>query len=414
MSTGATSDARAARVAAIQAALREAGLDGWLFADFRGSDPIAAAVLLLPEGHQTRRWYYFVPAEGRGAPRKLVHAIEAGRLDALPGETRTYVGWQALHERLRESLGGARRVAMQYSPMNAIPYVSRVDAGTVELVRSFGVEVVSSADLVQRFEAVWTPEQAASHLAAADGCRATIDAAFAEVRRALEAGRRLDEYRLQQFILEEFGRRGLVTDHPPIVAVGPHSADPHYSPGPEGSAEIRPGDVLQLDIWARRAGPDTVYADISWSAAVSAEPSADHAALFEVVRRARDAAIALVRERVAAGRPVHGFEVDDAARGVVAAAGFGDRFLHRTGHSIGRSVHGNGANLDNLETRDERRLLPGTGFSIEPGVYFPGRFGVRSEVDVYIDPGEGTRGPRAVVTGQPIQTAVVALLAGGR
>lgn len=403
-----------ARVAEIQAALREAGVDGWLFADFRGSDPIAPAVLLLPEGHQTRRWYYFVPAEGAGAPRKLVHAIEAGRLDALPGETRTYVGWQALHERLRELFGGARRVAMQYSPMNAIPYVSRVDAGTIELVRAFGVEVVSSADLVQHFEAVWTPEQAASHFAAADGCRATVDAAFAEVRRALAAGRRLDEYRLQQFILEEFDRRGLTTDHPPIVAAGPNSADPHYSPGPERSSEIRPGDVLELDVWARQSGPDTIFADITWTAAVAREPSAEHAAVFDLVRRARDAAITLVTERVAAGRPVHGFEVDDAARAVIRAAGHADRFLHRTGHSIGRAVHGNGANLDNLETRDERCLLPGTGFSIEPGVYLEGRVGVRSEVDVYIAPAREGRGPRAVVTGQPIQTAVVALLAADR
>ncbi|HWP34332.1 MAG TPA: M24 family metallopeptidase [Thermodesulfobacteriota bacterium] len=404
-------DARAERVAAIQAALAEAGLDGWLFADFRGSDRIASTVLLLPGGTQTRRWYYFVPAAGRGAPRKLVHAIEPRRLEALPGETRIYASWQQLHAGLRELLAGARRVAMQYSPMNAIPYVARVDAGTVELVRSFGVEVVSSADLVQRFEAVWSAEEAASHRVAAEGCRATIDAAFAEVRRAIAAGRRLDEYGLQQFILAEFARRGLVTDHPPIVAVGPHSADPHYCPGPEGSAEIRPGDVLQLDIWARQAGERTVYADISWTAAVAREPSAEHVALFELVRRARDAAIALVAERVAAGRPVRGCEVDDAARAVIAAAGYGERFLHRTGHSIGRQVHGNGANLDNWETRDERQLLPGTGFSVEPGIYLEGRFGVRSEVNVYLEPAGADRPPRVVVTGQPVQTAVVALLA---
>jgi Xaa-Pro dipeptidase len=400
---------RDARIAHVRAALRDAGVDGWLFAVFRGSDPIAPAILLLPEGHETRRWFYFVPAEG--TPRKLVHAVEAGRLDALPGETASYVGWQALHERLREMLRGARRVAMQYSPMNAIPYVSRVDAGTVELVRSVGVEVVSSADLVQRFEAVWTPAQAEGHARAAAALRATIDAAFAEVRRALRGGR-LDEYRLQQFVLEEFGRRGLATDHPPIVAVDANSADPHYAPPRTGSAEIREGAVLELDIWAREAAvPDSVYADITWTAAVARTPSREHAAAFDLVREARDAGIALVTERVAAGRAVHGYEVDDAVRAVVRAAGLEDRFLHRTGHSIGRMVHGNGANIDNLETRDDRRLLPGTGFSIEPGVYFPGRFGVRSEIDMYIEPGDGARAPRAVVTGQPIQTAVVALLA---
>jgi Xaa-Pro aminopeptidase len=401
---------RAARLADVQAALRDAGLDGWLFAVFRGSDPIAPAVLRLPDGHETRRWYYYVPAAG--APRKLVHAVEARRLEALPGDTTSYVGWQALHERLREILGGARRVAMQYSPLNAIPYVSRVDAGTVELVRTFGVEVVSSADLVQRFEAVWTPAQAASHLAAAAGCRATIDAAYARVRRALAERRRLDEHGLQQFILEEFARLGLETDDPPIVAVNANSADPHYTPPPRGSSEIREGDVLELDIWARQAGVQgSVYADITWTAVVAREPAPEHLAVFDVVRRARDEAIALVTERVAAGRAVHGYEVDDAARAVVRAAGHAERFVHRTGHSIGHLVHGNGANVDNLETRDERRLLPGTGFSIEPGIYLEGRFGVRSEVDLYIEPGDGARGPRAVVTGQPIQTAVVALLA---
>lgn len=398
------------RIEAIQAALREARFDGWLFAVFRGSDPIAPAVLELPPAHETRRWFYFVPAEG--PPRKLVHAIEAGRLDALPGELRVYASWPALHEGLRAILVGAKRVAMQHSPMNAIPYVARVDAGTVELVRSLGVEVVSSADLVQRFEAVWTPEQAQSHLRAAAALRATVGAAYDEVRRAVRAGRRLDEYGLQQFILAEFARRGLQTDDPPAVSVNAHSADPHYGPSPSGSAEIREGDVLQLDIWAREAAsPDSVYADITWTAAVARRASDEHVRTFDLVRRARDTGIALVAERVAAGRPVHGYEVDDAVRGVIREAGLGEHFVHRTGHSIGRLVHGNGANVDNFETRDERRLLPGTGFSIEPGVYFRGRFGVRSEIDVYIEPGGGGRGPRAVATGEPIQTEVVALLA---
>ncbi len=398
------------RIAEIQSAIREAGLDGWLFAVFRESDPIAPAVLLLPAGHESRRWFYYVPAEGR--PRKLVHAIEAGRLDALPGDRAVYASWPALHEGLRATLAGARRVAMQYSPMNAIPYVSRVDAGTVELVRAAGVEVVSSADLVQRFEAVWTPDQAASHRRAAAGLRATIDAAYDEVRHAIRGGRRLDEYALSRFILDEFGRRGLTTDDPPGVAVNANTADPHYGPGPDRSAEIREGDILQLDIWAREAGsPDSIYADITWSAAVARTVSAEHARTFDLVRRARDTGIALVTARVAEGRPVHGCEVDDAVRAVIREAGVADRFVHRTGHSIGRLVHGNGANADNFETRDERRLLPGTGFSIEPGVYFEGRFGVRSEIDMYIEPGDGDRGPRAVVTGEPIQREVVALLA---
>jgi Xaa-Pro aminopeptidase len=402
--------AATARIEEIQAALREAGLDGWLFAVFRRSDPIAPAVLRLPDGHETRRWFYFVPNDG--TPRKLVHAIETGRLDALPGETTVYASWPALHAGLASLLAGARRVAMQYSPMNAIPYVSRVDAGTVELVRSLGAEVVSSADLVQRFEAVWTPHQAASHLRAAAAVRATMDAAFAFVRESVRARRRLDEYTLARFVAGEFGRRGLETEHTQGISVNAHSADPHYGPAEGRAAEIREGDILQLDIWAREAGdPDAIYADITWSTAVAREPSEEHARTFEVVRQARDVGIALVRSRVAAGAAVHGHEVDDAVRAVIAGAGLAERFVHRTGHSIGRLVHGNGANVDNFETRDERRLLAGTGFSIEPGVYFPGRFGVRSEIDMYIEPGGGAQGPRAVVTGEPIQTEVVALLA---
>ena len=384
----------AQRLRAIQAALQDERLDGWLFYDFRGSDPLAYRILGLDSGTlSTRRWYYFVPDDG--PPVGLVSTVEPHRLDDLPGTTRTFFTWQEHDRALAEILRGPRRIAMQYSPRNAIPYVARVDAGTLELVRESGVEVVSSADLVQRFEAVWTDVQWHSHVRAADAVGDTVHAAFDYLRSAAP----VSEYEVQRFILERFARHGLTTHHPPVVAAGAHSADPHYTPGPEGSAVIRPGDFVLIDLWAKE--PHGVYADITWTGFMGTSVPDRYRTIFEIVRTARDAAVAFVEDRVGQGQAFSGHEVDAAARAVITDAGHGDRFIHRTGHSIGEEVHGNGANMDGTETRDTRRVLPRTCFSIEPGIYLPGEFGVRSEIDVYVT----ERDVR--VTGRPAQTEVV-------
>jgi len=390
----------------VQAMLRGEGLDGWLFFDFRGSDPLAYRILGLDlTDFSTRRWYYFIPTEG--APAGLVSRVEPHRLDPLPGRKVSYLSWWELEERLQELLGSSKRIAMQYSPGNGLPYVSRVDAGTVELVRRFGPEVVSSADLVQTFEAVWTPSQWASHQRAARGVRETVEEAFAYVRKNSPGaeGTELTEYEVQQFILGRFRDRGLTTHHPPIVAVNAHSAVPHYGPTEKGSALIRPGDFILIDLWAKEAQPGAVYADITWTAFLGRDVPARHQKIFLLVARARDAAISFVENRFREGRPLYGYEIDRAARQVIEDAGYGGVFLHRTGHSIGEEVHGNGANIDDLETRDGRRILPHTCFSIEPGIYLENEFGVRSEVNVYVTPTE------AVVTGEPRQTGIIPLLA---
>lgn len=387
------------RLAAIQVALAEEGLDAWLFCDFRGSDPIAARVLELGDRLATRRWYYVIPAAA--APRALVSAVEPAALQGLPGATTVYRTWQELHAGLRRMLAGLRTVAMQYSPLNAVPYVARVDAGTVELVRSCGVEVCTAADLVQRFEAVWTEAQYASHCRAAQGVRDAVDAAFADIGARCRAGHACDEGGVQRFLLEQFARRGLVTHHPPIVAAGAHSADPHYETPAAGRA-IGADEFVLIDLWAKE--PDGVYADITWTGYVGRTVSTRHAAVFDVVRRARDAGVAAARQALASGAPLRGCDVDAATRGVIEAAGYGAQFVHRTGHSIGVEVHGNGANIDGFETPDTRRLLPGTCFSVEPGIYLPGEFGVRSELNAFVDDTE------IVVTGEPIQTAIVAIL----
>ena len=390
------------RIEKLQQALTDEGLDGWLFYSFRGSDPIALNILGLDRTSlATRRWAYYVPATG--TPQKILHAIETHALDGLPGEERIYLPWQQLHEQLRDAMSPARRVAMQYSPMNAIPYISRVDAGTVELVRSFGIEVVSSADLVQVFEAVWNEDQLASHLYATRHLREIIDVAFGEVARRIRDGVATDEFEIQEFIWSEFSRRGMISSDRPIVSVNANSADPHYAPDLQRRLPIREGDFLLLDIWAKQPAPGAVYGDITWTGFVGETVPDRHEKVFQVVRAGRDAAIELVRDRYTAG--LHGWEVDDAARNSIKAAGYGDYFIHRTGHSIHEEDHGNGANIDNLETEDSRRLMVGTCFSIEPGVYLKGDFGVRSEVDVYLS----ADGPN--VTGGPIQESVIPILA---
>jgi Xaa-Pro aminopeptidase len=385
------------RLSEIQEALRHERVDGWLFCDFRGSDPLASRILGLDPGQiSTRRWYYSIPAEGE--PAGIVSSVEPHRLDALPGRKKVFLSWQQLHAALAETLQGMKRIAMQYSPGNAIPYVSRVDAGTVELVRQLGIEVVSSADLVQQFEAVWSAEQWRSHLRAAKGVRETVDEAFAYIRQQAP----VSEYAVQQFILQRFADRGLVANHPPIVAINAHSADPHFEPTPD-SGLIRSGDFVLIDLWAKE--PTGVYADYTWTGFMGKDIPERQQEIFSIVRNARDAAIAFVQERIRREQSFHGYEVDAAARKVITDAGYGNYFVHRTGHSIGEEVHGNGANMDGLETRDERRVLPGTCFSIEPGIYLQGEFGVRSEVNIYVTERE------AIVTGTPMQTELVRILA---
>jgi Xaa-Pro aminopeptidase len=387
------------RPSALQAALADEGIDGWLFYDFRGSDAIGRRILGLGDRMATRRWFYCVPAAGE--PCGLVSAVEAHALDGLPGAMRVYRSWEELRSGLASMLQGLRRVAMQYSPRAEVPYVSLVDAGTVELVRAAGADVCTSADLVQRVEAIWSAEQYASHRRAAGAVRELVDAAFAEIAAGCRAGRPVREGDIQRFLLDGFAARGLVTHHPPIVAADAHSADPHFATA-AGGTPLDAGRFVLIDLWAKE--PAGVYADITWTGFVGTEVPARHADVFAVVRRARDAGVAAVRNAVAAGAPIRGCDVDGVVRGVIEEAGYGDQFVHRTGHSIGVEVHGNGANIDGFETPDTRRLLAGTCFSIEPGIYLAGEFGVRSELNVYVD------GAEAVVTGAAPQTAIVPIL----
>jgi Xaa-Pro dipeptidase len=390
------------RVHEIQQALRDAGIDGWLFYDFRGSDPLAYRILQLdPTLHVTRRWYYWIPAEG--VPVKLLHRIEPKVLDALPGQAHSYVSWEQQRQTLGRLLAGGLRVAMQYSPLNAVPYVSRVDAGTIELIRSYDVEVVSSADLIQTFEARWTDGQLESHQFAAAALRRIVDQTFSHVHEGITQGRGLTEYGVQQFILARIREAGMVTSSAPIAAVNAHSADPHYGPPETGSVEVTRDALLLIDLWAKRAEPGSVYADITWTAYVGQTVPVKHREIFDWVRQGRDAALTFVRTEIAAGHRPFGWEVDDACRHVIQHGGYGDQFVHRTGHSIGEEVHGNGANMDGLETQDTRRLMPRTCFSIEPGIYLPGEFGIRSELDVYLAERE------ALVFGLPLQSEIVPL-----
>lgn len=366
---------------AMQSDLRAAKLAGWLFFDFRGSDPIAQRILQLPPAMRTRRWFYFVPA--KGTPRKLVHRIEAESLAALPGETLYYAAHEELRKNLGKILGPAKRVAMQYSPKNAIPYVSLVDAGTVELVRSLGVKVVSSADLVQKYEACWSAEQLESHLAAGAHIDRIVRAAFEQAAYGIRANKELTEYDLKMWILKEFDAAGLTTEEGPDVAVNANASNPHYDPTLGKSAAIGEGDLLLLDVWGKKKTPRSVYYDVSWVGYLGAKVPEKFTKIFGIVCEARDRAIDLVLSKVAKGQPLQGWQVDQAARQVIEKAGYGKYFFHRTGHSIGESVHGNGVNMDGLETHDIRHLIPRTCSSIEPGIYLP-EFGIRSEVNVYI------------------------------
>ncbi len=366
---------------AIQTALRDAKLDGWLFYDHHGRDPLAYSILGLPAAaHVTRRWYYLIPAAGE--PRKLVHRIESGRLDTLPGSKTEYSSWQELEAELERLLNSTIRLAMQYSPRNALMVVSMVDAGTVEVLREMGKEIVSSADLVSHFEAVLSEDQIASHFEAQQHIDSILEAAWQEIGRHIHESGQTDEWSMVRWLNEAMHRSGIVWEHGPNVSAGANSADSHYEPTPESSQPIRKGDFLLIDLWGRMDRPGTCFYDITWTGVVGREPTEREQTVFMAVRDARDAAISAVRDAFVASKPIAGFEADDAARAVLRSRGFADAFTHRTGHNIGNTLHGSGAHLDNLETHDERLLLPNTCFSVEPGAYFPGEFGVRSEIDM--------------------------------
>ncbi len=379
-------------VETIQEALRQEHLDGWLFFDHHRRDPLAYKVLQFePGGILSRRWYYFIPAHGEA--KGLVHRIESHTLDALPGEKIAYSDWEGQRQGIATLLKGARRVAMQYSPDCAVPYVSMVDGGTIELVRSTGVEIASSANLVQYFEARWNQDQLDSHLAAGKLVDEIRRNAFLLIGERIRSRQPITEWEVQSFITRQFAMNGLFTDHGPNVSVNANASNPHYEPQQDSSATIASGDSILIDLWAKLERPNSVYYDITWVGFAGDNPPSDLQNVFTVVRDGRDAAIRRVQKTVENGEELFGYQVDDAARSHIRERGYADYFFHRTGHSIGTEVHGNGANMDNLETHDDRRVIPWTCFSIEPGVYLPA-FGVRSEVNMFV----GDRSAR--VTGE--------------
>jgi len=386
----------------MQAALAEDGIDAWLLYDFRGLNSIAADITAVARqgGHlATRRWFYLIPAAGE--PRKLVHAIERSSLAHLPGSTERYAGRQQFEEGLGRLLAGMKRVAMEYSPDCAIPYMSLVDAGTIELVRKRGVDVVSSGDLVQRFAAVWDDAAIETHLAASEKLYEVKDRAFDLIRGCLVRGTPITEYDVQEEMVSWFAELKLVSDSVPNVSAAENAGNPHYLPTASTHRAIRPDEIVLLDLWGKLDTPGAVFADITWMSFSGARPSERHVHAFEAVAAARDAATTLVQRAAAAGQELRGWQVDRAASAVLRSAGYADRILHRTGHSLGEEVHGNGVNMDDYETHDDRRLLAGTGFTIEPGVYFED-FGVRSEINMIV------RAREAKVSG-PLQREIVAL-----
>ncbi|MFO0823404.1 MAG: M24 family metallopeptidase [Gemmataceae bacterium] len=383
---------------AVQAAIRDSGFDGWLLYDFRGQNILAQRVVGLAEKKLSRRWFYFVPAHGE--PKKLAHAIEPASLDHLPGSKMTYRRWQELEAGVGSLVSGAKKVAMEYSPRNANPYIGRVDAGTVELVRSFGCEVVASGDLIQLFEAVWDADQEKSHFEAAKLCREAYDVAFKFIADEIRAKGKVMETAVQARIMKHFADNGMTTYSPPIIGVGPHSGDPHFDTSPATDLPIERGSYVLVDLWAKMNRPRAVYADYTRVAYVGDTVPVKYAKVFSVVAAARDAGIKCVKDAFAAKQPLIGWQVDNATRAVIEAAGYGENYPHRTGHNIGQEVHGNGAHIDGFETREDRHILRRTCFSIEPGLYFP-EFGVRSEVDVYIDADGNVH-----VTGGDLQTEV--------
>jgi Xaa-Pro dipeptidase len=371
-------------IARIQQELKDSGFNGWLLYDFRNRDPIACAILGLDFGKFTsRRWFYWIPTAGE--PVKLVSAVESTKLDTLPGKKRVYLSWRELHAALKEMLGKAKKVAMQFSPQGNVPYVSIVDGGTIDLIRSFGYEIVSSAGLVQTFQAVLDESGYRSHLEAGERVQRIKDEAFAHVGDQMRAGRTITQYDVQQFIVKRFSEEGLTCmEEYPIVGTNEQPADPHFEPTPENARPIHKGDTLLIDLWAKLERPGAIFYDITWCGFLGKNPPGKYIEIFTVVRDARNAALEFIRSRYAAHKPVFGWEADDACRAVVEKAGYGKHFVHRTGHSIGEDVHWSGVNIDNLETRDERELVPGVCFSIEPGIYLEGEMAARSEINVFI------------------------------
>jgi len=392
------------RIEEIQSALKEASVDGWLFYNFHGIDPFSSKILLFNEkALSTRRWFYFLPASGE--PIRIVHRIEKDMLNGLPGEKWLYHSWKELHKHLWMILKDRSKIAMQYSPMNAIPYVSVVDGGTIYLVRSFGVEVVTSADLIQRFESVLTAEQLESHIYAVNTLRKIVDDTFSRISESLRSGGTITEFSIQQFMLQLMKERSLVASHGlPIVAVNAHAADPHFEVEEQGSTEIRENDLVLLDLWGKKDEPSAVFGDITWMGYCGREVPDRYEKVFQVIREARDRAVGLIRTALKEKRALRGWEVDREARGFIEKAGYGQYFIHRTGHSIGEMVHGPGVNIDSLETKDERCLIDNICFSIEPGIYLEGDFGVRTEIDVFI------RDSEAAIYGEPIQQRIVPIL----
>ncbi len=388
-------------IPAVQQALKEEGLDGWLLYDFHGSNPIARRLTGLDTGDKmtSRRWYYLIPASGD--PRKLMHAIEPYNLDHMPGSKTIYAQRETLTSGLQQILGGVSRVAMEYSPNNAIPYISRVDAGTIEAVRQLGVSVSSSGDLIQRFEAIWSADALQTHRDASERLYRIKDRAFELIRESRRAGRKLTEIDVQRAMVGWFDSEVLITDAPPVVGAQENAGNPHYMPTDARHRAIGDGEVVLLDLWGKLPSPGAVFADITWVGFTAPAVPEKYMNAFNAARDGRDAAVALVQQRVRAGQEIRGFEVDRACRAVLEKAGFGAQFIHRTGHSLGTDVHGNGVHMDDYETHDERRLIPGTGFTIEPGVYTK-EFGVRTEINMYVGEREAT------VTG-PLQTEFVLL-----
>ncbi len=393
----------AERIADIQAALADAELDGWFFSVFQGNDPISLDLLgLSGKALVTRRCYYVVPRSG--APRKLVSNLEPAMLDHLPGEKILYMTWQQHRQQLELLTRDCKRLAAQYSPKNELPSCSRLDAGTAELLASFGATLVTSAELAQRFAAVWSPEQLETHRRANVHLHRIAKEAFALVAERLRSGRAIDEHEVQQWILGAMAQAGLHTEAPPIVGVDAHAADPHFEPTPETCWPIEPGQLLLIDLWAKEKASGSIYADITWCGVTAATPTDRQQEIWAITAAARDAGIEIVRSRWP-GTPLRGYEVDDAVREVIRRAGYADYFIHRTGHSIGVQDHGQGANMDNLETHDSRRLIAMTGFSIEPGIYIPGEIGVRTEVNIALS------ADAAEVTGGEPQRELLRLLA---
>jgi Xaa-Pro aminopeptidase len=396
-------------LAAVQKELKSAGLDGWLFYDFRGSDPLASRILKLKvRTASSRRWYYYVPATGE--PTKIVHSIEQYRLDELPGKKLVYAAWELQHKYLRETLRGKApkstifRVAMQYSANNNIPYVSRVDAGTIELIRGMGIKIESSGDLIQQFEAVFSEDQFQMHKEASEKIYKIIQEAFGEIKRRINANIPTTEYDIQQYMFKRYDEEGLTSSNdPPNVSVNANAANPHYEPTEEKSAPIKKGDLVLFDVWAKVKKPKATYTDLTWMGYVGDSVPQEYVKVWNVVRDARDAAFNFVKTSMRDRKMINGAMIDDISRGVVIKAGYGEYFTHRTGHNIGEEVHGSGTHIDNFETKDTRKILARTCFSIEPGIYLPGKWGIRSEMDTYITGDDA-------ISVVPVQKEIIAIL----